>query len=301
MDFPRISHAGFSVLILLGLMAHAATARAQYAVLLPDQPTREREGKNDEKRMDVLLSLVDPFSQRAQDMERPQMLAVVRHIPRAEQKNTAEERKEAPRNVPAFTTQREDLLGDLEEIRYQGKKAWAAHVALNAPGLYQLTTETRPFWNEERGVFEQQFVKTILPVFGAEQGWDAAAGLKFEVLPLTRPFGLMAPALVTGDVRLSGESLADRMVRIARLNTENRPLPTDWHTVQVVKTNASGEFSFICPLPGWWAFMATAPGDVLKGPDGQPKPLEMRAVFWVYVDDPKATGAKPHAHKPAKP
>lgn len=287
MKFPRIVSTGLSVWILLALLAHAEPAQAQYAALLPDLPTREKSVGHNAKQMDVLVALVDPFTQRATDMELPQMLAVLRHTVRDNASKGSD-------NI-----QREELLGDLEEIRYQGKKAWAAHVALSAPGLYQIITETRPRWDEARGVFEQQFVKTVLPVFGLERGWDALAGLKFEIAPLTRPFGLMAPALMTARVLLSGAPLAGGMVRIARLNTEKRGLPGEWHTVQTAKTNASGEFSFVCPLPGWWAFMAVTPGDALKGPDGHPKPLEMGAVLWVYVDDAKAGDFKPQ--KTAKP
>ena len=30
--------------------------------------------------------------------------------------------------------------------------------------------------------------------------------------------------------------------------------------------------------------MASIPGDPLKGPDGQPKPLQLGTLFWLYVD-----------------
>lgn len=266
-------------------------AHASYTLLIPDQPTREYDAKDTEKQLDVLLGLVDPFTQQSADMELPQMLAVVRHIPLS-QEEQEKERQETGKSI-TIKEKREELLGDLEEIRNFDKKAWAAHVNLDTPGLYQLMMETRPHWNESRNCFEQQFVKTELPVYGMERGWSKAVGLKFEIIPLTRPFGLMAPALFTGKVLLSGDIFAGGLVTAARLNTDKRGLPSPWHAEQVVKTNAAGEFSFVCSVPGWWAFMATAKGDPLKGPDGLLKPLEIGAVFWVYIDDSRTMPYKP--------
>ena len=126
-----------------------------------------------------------------------------------------------------------------------------------------------------------------------ERGWSLPVQMKFEIVPTTRPFGLMAPALFSGKVLLDGAPKPGCLVHIARMNTEKRGLPTAWHAVQVARTDDTGAFAFVCPLPGWWGFMAVAHGDPLKGPDGQLKPLEIGAVTWVYVDDPKANSFKP--------
>ena len=290
MKLPGAILLNLCVLTVLAL-APLSSASAQINALLPDQPIKEWNAKDTEKQMDVLLTLVDPFTHRSFDMDMPQMLAVTRIVPMTEEEKAIELKNHG--KTATLKSQREELLGELEEIRYLGKKAWAAHVSLENPGLYQLMTETRPRWDEERRIFEQQFIKTILPVYGLERGWDHPAGIKFEILPLTRPFGLLAPALFTGRVILSGAALANTPVLATRLNADKRGVPTEWHTAQVVKTNAAGEFSVICPLPGWWAVTATTAGESLKGPDGQPAPLELGAVLWVYVDDAKATSHKP--------
>lgn len=279
----------FGVLVLMCLLG--STAWAQYTLLLPDEPTQDTQGKNPKRQMDVLLALMEPFTQQALDMDMPQMLAVGRVTPLSEEDQVVEKKETG--KVSTVKMQREELLSEIEEIRYGGKKAWAAHVSVETAGLYQLITETRPRWDGVRGAFEQQFVKTILPVTGLERGWDAPSGLTFEILPLTRPFGLMAPALFTGKVVLSGEAHAGAMVQITRFNTEKRGLPGPWHVTYSVKTNTMGEFSFVCPLPGWWAFLSTRLGDPLKGPDGQPRTLEIGAVLWVYVDDAHVTTFRP--------
>lgn len=269
-----------TLVVALVLLGTAEQASAQYVLLVPDQPTvaSPPEGKKAPTQMDVLVSLVEPQAHTSIPMDRPQMFAVIRRS-LAMSENAKGNETAVPMAI------REDLLGNLEEIQYLKKTAWAANVPLSIPGLYQLITESRPWWNASDNNFIQQFVKTTVPVFGEALGWDEPAGLKFEILPLTRPFGNVAPAHFRGKVTLSDTPLPDCYVKITRHNTEERPFTSPWHESQLVKTDGQGIFSFVCPLPGWWGFMAVTQGDPLKGPDGQIKPLEMGAVLWMYVDE----------------
>lgn len=273
---------------VIALLSAVQPASAQYTLLVPDQPTVETAipAKKSPTQMDVLVAFVEPQEHSGIDMDRPQMFAVIRRsLAMPENENTQEQAA-----VPMAT--REDLLGNLEEIKYLKHQAWAANVPLSIPGLYQLITESRPWWNAKDNNFIQQFVKTTVPVFGEGLGWDEPAGLKFEILPLTRPFGNVAPAHFRGKVVLSGNPLPDTYVKITRHNTEERPFPSPWHESQLVKTDGQGLFSFVCPLPGWWGFMAVTQGDPLKGPDGQIKPLEMGSIIWMYVDESLPVGRK---------
>jgi uncharacterized GH25 family protein len=124
----------------------------------------------------------------------------------------------------------------------------------------------------------------MLPVHGVERGWEQPVGQVFEIQALTRPFGLTAPAIFSGVALLHGKALPNAPVRMVRINTEKRPVPTPWHEEMEARTDKAGQFSFILNQPGWWCCMAVTPGDPLKGPDGQPKPLNLGALFWLYVD-----------------
>ncbi len=291
------------IVSLLFLLLHAAPTQAQFTLLIPDQPTMEQlprpaeksrntsaPDKNtapDDRQMDVLIALTEPAGPQGLDMDMPQMFAVIRYYDAP----AAVDREKQDKEPRGIRPHREDLLGELEEIRYLDKKAWAVNVPLSRAGLYQLITESRPRWNEQRDLFQQHFVKTIVPVYGRADGWDKPAGLKFEIVPLTRPFGAMTPGLFTGKVVLSGEPLADAYVKIARINTDRRVAASPWQNEQLVKTDSDGIFSFVCPLPGWWGFMALAEGDPLKSADGQPKKLEMGAELWVYMDEIRTSKA----------
>lgn len=237
----------------------------------PDQAAAPADPQIDEE-VDVLITMMRPFQYEGLVMDMPQMFAVLRYD------------SATPVKDGVAQPERRDLLGDMEEIRYLNQKAWGANVALTKPGLYQFIIEGRPWWDAAHGRFLQHYVKTTLPVYGVERGWNLPVGQRFEIVPLSRPFGLTAPAMFSGVVLMDGKPLPAASVRMARINTEKRPVPTSWHEDIAARTNNKGEFSFVLNQPGWWCCMASIPGDPLKGPDGQPKPLQLGTLFWLYVD-----------------
>ncbi|MDR1659770.1 MAG: DUF4198 domain-containing protein [Desulfovibrio sp.] len=230
--------------------------------------------------VDLLITRMQPFTLNCLVMDMPELFAVLRYD------------DTMPVSNGVLRGERLDLLGDLEEIRYLDKKAWAANVALDKPGLYQFSIDSRPWWDVRRDRFVQHYVKTMLPVYGVERGWDTPAGQRFEIQPLVRPFGLTAPALFSGRALLNGEPLRGAAVRLARVNTNKSVAPTRWHEELASISDAAGQFAFVVNQPGWWCCMALTPGDPLKGPDGAPRPLELGALFWFYVDAPTENGKR---------
>lgn len=225
-----------------------------------------------DEQVDVLITMMRPFQNQGLVMDMPQLFAALRYD------------NASPVKDGLIQPERRDLLGDVEEIGYLDQKAWGANVALAHPGLYQFIIEGRPWWDATHGQFLQHYVKAMLPVHGVERGWDQPVGQTFEIQPLVRPFGLTAPALFSGVVLLHGKPLANASVCMSRINTEKRTVPTQWHEEMAARSDKAGQFSFVLNQPGWWYCIATAPGDPLKGPDGQPKALNLGAVFWLYVD-----------------
>ncbi|MDE7371415.1 MAG: DUF4198 domain-containing protein [Desulfovibrio sp.] len=255
--------------------AAAPKAGAQSAEKTPAK--NKVQGAGDEPstepgEVDILLSMMRPFLHAGVEVDMPQLFAVLRHDadPAAEQGGAQPERR--------------DLLGDVEEIRYLDHKAWGANVALDKPGLYQFIVEGRPWWDEERQTFLRHQATMVLPVHGVDRGWNEAAGQSFEIVPLTRPFGVTAPALFSGRVLLDGKPLADAKVRMVRINSDGAASPTPWHEDLAGVSNSAGEFSFLLSQPGWWCCEALTAGPPLKGPDGELKPVERAALFWLFVD-----------------
>src|SRR5262249_29163456 len=78
----------------------------------------------------------------------------------------------------------------------EGKKAAAFQFKFTPEqrGDYVFLLQTPPMFMEEDGEFLQDVVKVVLHV-QAQKGWDAPVRGEFEVMPLTRPYGLQ-PGMV---------------------------------------------------------------------------------------------------------
>ncbi|GFH63080.1 MAG: conserved hypothetical protein [Candidatus Desulfovibrio kirbyi] len=269
-------------LLTLALCLSATPASAAVTLLVPSRPNIEKnaaaqartesDSQDITEEVDVLVTMMQPFAYENLVMDIPQFFTVLRYD------------NATPSREGVLQPEQHNLLGDMEEIRYLGKKAWAANVALKKPGLYQFLIEARPWWDAARKYFVQHYVKTTLPVYGIERGWDVPAGQRFEIQPLTRPFGLTAPAFFSGRVLLNGQALPNASLRMARINTDKRGAPTPWHEELAAVTDTAGQFAFVLSLPGWWCCTALTPGAPLHGPDGEMRPLELGALFWLYVD-----------------
>lgn len=257
----------------------AQTAETSVPEAAPTAPSIAQE-------VDVLMTRMDPFRHLAEEMSMPQLFAVLRFDEHTLPKDGV------------MQPERVDLLGDVEEAQYLDKKAWGANVALDKPGLYQFIIETRPWWNEEAQRYDQHYVKSFLPVYGVETGWEYPAGLPVEIVPLSRPFGLSNPCLFSGRVLAHGKPRAGALVRAQRINLENCPAPSRWHEDVTVRANERGEFALTLNRPGWWCCTAIMDGTPLKGNDGDPRPLQIGSSVWVYVD--AADGLRPAQPQPAK-
>lgn len=246
-------------------------------VMIPSEPVIEMKQPagqkkslpNAEREVDILFSLISPAAFLGEDMDMPQMFAVII------QDESGQERKE--------------LLGDLQEIKYMNKKAWGANVAVDKPGLYQFIMESRPWWNQSSKSFHQHFVKVQLPVLGKDTGWNKPLGTSLEILPISRPFGLVAPALFSGQIMLNGQPCKDLPVYAGRINSDKKKFATHWHEELETISDNNGRFAFIFNSPGWWYCEANAHADLLKGPDGHNSPVIKSAIFWIYIDFPSAS------------
>ena len=251
--------------------------QAQLPKEIKDKKTSEPDKTTIDEEIDVLITMMEPFNHKGLAMDRPQEFTVL-YFDQAKVNNQGH-----------LVPERLNLLGDVEEILYLGQRAWGANVAITKPGLYQFLMETKPWWDEEKQKFVQHFVKVMMPVLNLSAGWDQQALQPLEIVPQTRPFGLLAPAFFTGKVLANGQPLADKKVYLGRINTDAQKVPTFWHEVDVATTNNEGLFSFVINKAGWWYCLAPMPGAPLKGADGHPKDLELATIFWFYADHISAT------------
>lgn len=180
-----------------------------------------------------------------------------------------------------------DLLPLLQQKSIDGMSAYEAKVEIKRPGDVVFYVEPAPYWEPAEDVFIVHYTKTVVNALGLESGWDAEVGLKAEIVPLTRPYGLWTGNVFTGVVKFNGKPAPGVPVEVEYFNIGGVvKAPADPFIAQVVKTDANGVFAYAMPRAGWWGFAALGEDDrTLTGPDGAEKHIEIGAVLWVRTVD----------------
>jgi cobalt/nickel transport protein len=174
------------------------------------------------------------------------------------------------------------LMDSLKKISKSGKTAWDFKYTFKRPGDYIFTVTPDYYFEPAEETFIQHITKTVVNAYGIEVGWDEPAGLKAEILPLTRPYGLWAGNSFTGKVLYKGQPVAGAEIEVEFYNKDGKyKNPTDAHITQVIKADEDGVFTYAMPFAGWWAFAALIEDDVTLKHDGKDYPVELGAVFWV--------------------
>ncbi|HIC87051.1 MAG TPA: DUF4198 domain-containing protein [Aquificae bacterium] len=161
-------------------------------------------------------------------------------------------------------------------------RMYLANYKIKKPGVYQFFVIPKPYWEAEEGKFIKQITKVYLQAFGLEEGWDKPIGLKAEIVPLTRPFGLWEGNTFKGRAFINGKPAKNVKVEIEYLNPNFKSikLPASVFITQVVKTDENGYFEYTIPWAGWWGFSVIGKdGNITyKGHSG---PVELDAVLWI--------------------
>lgn len=229
--------------------AHFGTVTASPVVL--DQ---------DHRKAVLEFSFLHPFRQHGMDLARPEKAAVVNM-----------ETKESV-----------NITGQLEPVRVLGHRGWKAEHRIKRPGAYCVFMQPRPYWEAGEGIFIKHYTKTYLAAFGGEAGWAEPVGLKTEIVPLSRPFGLYAGNVFQGRVLLDGHPVPNATVEVEHLNTGKKAQAQNSYMVtQSVRTDERGIFVYSPPSPGWWGFSALSEAEQTIEKDGEPKKVELGAVIWV--------------------
>ena len=176
-----------------------------------------------------------------------------------------------------------DLGGQIQAIQMMGQQAWQVNYAPRRPGVYIFHLTPTPYWEPSEDCYIIHYTKTVVAAYGADDGWDHELGLKTEIIPLSRPYGLYAGNLFQGVVKLNGKPTAGSVVEVEYFDDQGRyPAHSDYMITQTVKTDAHGKFAYAVPHPGWWGFAALNTADFTKKHEGVEKEVELGAVIWVY-------------------
>ncbi|MFH1672242.1 MAG: DUF4198 domain-containing protein [Pseudomonadota bacterium] len=184
--------------------------------------------------------------------------------------------------------QRNDLLSTLKEKKAKGFSTWEATYKIKRPGDHIFYVEPQPYWEPAEDCFIVHYTKVIVNSLGMEQGWDEEVGLKTEIVPLTRPYGLWTGNVFQGIVKAKGEPVPYAEVEVEYFNKDSKvKWPADPMITQVVKADQNGVFTYAMPKAGWWGFAALNEDDEKMKHNGEEKSVEIGAVLWVRTHDMK--------------
>ncbi|MBW2623435.1 MAG: DUF4198 domain-containing protein, partial [Deltaproteobacteria bacterium] len=100
---------------------------------------------------------------------------------------------------------RSNLLPKLKEKGSGAHKSWEMTYGVNRPGLYVFYMKPRPYWEPSEDCYIVHYTKIYVTAFGNDDGWDEPIGLKAEIVPLSKPYGLYAGNVFQGMVMLQGK------------------------------------------------------------------------------------------------
>jgi len=181
---------------------------------------------------------------------------------------------------------KQDLLGSLEKTQVMGHSAWQAAYPVRRPGVYMFYMEPQPYWEPAEDTFIVHYTKTVVTAFGDDEGWDEEIGLKAEIVPLSKPFGLYAGNVFQGIVKLNGKPVPFAEVEVEYYNKGTKiKAPTEYMITQTIKADQNGVFTYAAPTAGWWGFAALNHADFTLEHEGEKKDVELGAVIWVEFHD----------------
>jgi cobalt/nickel transport protein len=188
-----------------------------------------------------------------------------------------------------------DLVKTLEKTAVpgsDGKKVNAYRLRFKPEqrGDYLFVLTTPPIWMEEEKEFYQDTVKVIVHV-QAQKGWDAA-GPGWELVPLTRPYGLQPGMVFQAQLVSAGKPLAGSLIEIERYNAvAPKELPAEEQITRACKTDPNGVVTCTLTEPGWWCLTAQRDAGQ-RDYQGKSYPVRQRTTLWVYVDEKTAKPAR---------
>ncbi|MEJ2170307.1 MAG: DUF4198 domain-containing protein [Desulfobacterales bacterium] len=248
-----------SVLIAFLTMITAGPAWSHFGMLIPSDSMVMQD---DDRTVTLTLSFSHPFEMVGMDLVKPKIFSV---------------------QAGAKT---QDLLGSLEATRVMDHMAWQAGYPIRRPGVYMFYMEPEPYWEPAEDSFIIHYAKSVVAAFGDDEGWDAEIGLKSEIVPLSKPYGLYAGNVFQGIVKLNGKPVPFADVEIEYYNRGKKyTAPTEYMITQTIKADGNGLFTYAAPVAGWWGFAALNSADFKLPHEGEEKDVELGAVIWVYFHE----------------
>ncbi|TPW17625.1 MAG: hypothetical protein FD130_594, partial [Halothiobacillaceae bacterium] len=176
------------------LFANAALAHFQ--MVIPDD---DMVSQTESKTLQLDLRFWHPMEGHGMNMVLPQQFGVLVDGQKIDLLTTLQ------------TDKSEDHNGEKRDI-------FTAPYTIKRPGDHLFYVEPQPYWEPAEESFIVHYTKVIVNSLGMEEGWEVEVGLKTEIIPLTRPYGLWAGNLFQGVVHVDGKPAPFTKVEVEYYN-----------------------------------------------------------------------------------
>ncbi len=252
-------HRKLWILVCMLTIVTCTNAFAHFGMLIPSD---NMVMQDDARKIDLVLSFSHPFEGIGMNLVKPESFFVVKN------------------------GKKESLLNNLKTTKVMGENAWQTEFAIKRPGIYSFCMIPKPYWEPAEDCYIIHYTRTVVAAFGDDEGWSGEIGLKTEIVPLSRPFGVYNANLFQGIVKLDGKIVPYAAVEIEYYNKDGKAkAPTDYMVTQTIKADKNGLFSYAVPKSGWWGFAALNTSNEKMNYEGLEKEIELGAVLWVKFED----------------
>jgi len=253
MKFFKMTHA-----IALMICFSYGVSYAHFGMVIPSDNMVMQDEKRD---IDLQLSFSHPFEMVGMPLVKPKAFFVVKE------------------------GNKKDLKTTLQKTKLMDHTAWKTNFKIKRPGVYAFVMEPAPYWEPAEDCFIIHYTKTVVAAFGGDDGWDSELGLKTEIVPLSKPFGLYAANVFQGIVKLDGKVVPYAEVEVEYYNAKKKVhAPSNYMITQTLKADQNGVFTYAAPVDGWWGFAALNTSDKKMMHDNEEKDVELGAVLWVKFE-----------------
>lgn len=245
--------------ILATTALSATAALAHYGMIIPSDPMISQD---DGRSVTLDVSFSHPFELRGMELVSPVAFSVTHE---------------------GETT---DLMDQLQPATIMEDAGFTMEYDLARPGTYVFAMEPQPYWEPAEDSYIVHYTKTYVSAYDDDEGWDALLGLRTEIEPLTRPFGIWEGNVFQGRVLLEGEPVPFAEVEVEYYNEDGSATsPSDLMITQTIVADADGIFSYSTPNAGWWGFAALNTAPETMDFEGEEKAVELGAVIWVHFEE----------------
>ncbi|MEO0913522.1 MAG: DUF4198 domain-containing protein, partial [Pseudomonadota bacterium] len=181
---------------VLALLAIGSPAAAHFGMVIPsDTMVTQEEGRE----ITLRFGFAHPFEREGMELVMPESVTVL------------------------HGEGTEEITEALAPEDFYGASGFTTTYELGRPGVYTFVMTPAPYWEPAEDTFIQHFTKTHIAAFDDDSGWDAELGLKTEIVPLTKPFGLWEGNLFQGIVKFDGEPVPFAEIEVEYYNEAGVP------------------------------------------------------------------------------